>query len=406
MFKPVPIFIGLRYLRSSRKSGQLLSFISVLAGAGLVLGVGLLIVVSSVMNGFDRELRATILSVVPHIQLVHQTGVDDWQSERQKILLLDEVTQAVPYNQVKGLISKSAIARPVQLLGLSSEAMPAGLNSVLEKYSLKMPNSGGILLSEVVAQALNVKQNQRVSIIVPSIKGTAGSVQSFVVEGIFATHTEIDQSLALASLSQVGNIAGKEDQVTGFRLQIKDQFNARKVGMSIIRDLPFGYGFRDWFQTHGNLYQAIQLSRNMVSLLIFLIVAIAAFNVVSMLMMTVINKRKDIAVLQTLGLSRLNIICLFLMQGSMIGFVGISFGALLGIFGSYWVADFVIFLESFFGQQLLNTEVYPIDYIPVDLRWSNVAGISLIAMLLNTTATIYPALRASRSVPADELRYE
>ena len=181
MFKPVPIFIGLRYLRSSRKSGQLLSFISVLAGAGLVLGVGLLIVVSSVMNGFDRELRATILSVVPHIQLVHQTGVDDWQSERQKILLLDEVTQAVPYNQVKGLISKSAIARPVQLLGLSSEAMPAGLNSVLEKYSLKMPNSGGILLSEVVAQALNVKQNQRVSIIVPSIKGTAGSVQSFVV---------------------------------------------------------------------------------------------------------------------------------------------------------------------------------------------------------------------------------
>jgi lipoprotein-releasing system permease protein len=377
-----------------------------LAGAGLVLGVGLLIVVSSVMNGFDRELRATILSVVPHIQLVHQTGVDDWQSERQKILLLDEVTQAVPYNQVKGLISKSAIARPVQLLGLSSEAMPAGLNSVLEKYSLKMPNSGGILLSEVVAQALNVKQNQRVSIIVPSIKGTAGSVQSFVVEGIFATHTEIDQSLALASLSQVGNIAGKEDQVTGFRLQIKDQFNARKVGMSIIRDLPFGYGFRDWFQTHGNLYQAIQLSRNMVSLLIFLIVAIAAFNVVSMLMMTVINKRKDIAVLQTLGLSRLNIICLFLMQGSMIGFVGISFGALLGIFGSYWVADFVIFLESFFGQQLLNTEVYPIDYIPVDLRWSNVAGISLIAMLLNTTATIYPALRASRSVPADELRYE
>jgi lipoprotein-releasing system permease protein len=154
------------------------------------------------------------------------------------------------------------------------------------------------------------------------------------------------------------------------------------------------------------LYKAIQLSRNIVGLLIFLVVAIAAFNVVSMLMMTVMNKRKDIAVLQTLGLSRLNIIVLFLTQGSMIGFVGTFLGVLLGVFGSYGISNFVALVETSLGDAILNTEVYPIDYIPVDLRWGDVAVVVITALILNIVATVYPALRASRTVPADELRYE
>ena len=148
------------------------------------------------------------------------------------------------------------------------------------------------------------------------------------------------------------------------------------------------------------------MSRNMVVLLIFLIVAIAAFNVISMLMMSVMNKRKDIAVLQTLGLSRGDIVSVFLVQGSMIGIVGITLGVLLGVLGCYVVADLVSWFEAILGTSFLDTEVYPIDYIPVDLRWADVAMISGIALLLNVTATVYPALRASRTVPADELRYE
>ncbi len=406
MFKPVSIFIGLRYFFLGNRSNLLVSFISLLAIAGLVLGVALLVIVLSVMNGFDRELRNNILSVVPHVQLIHQVGVDNWQSEQQVISQLKQVTEATPYNEVKGLLNRRQIARPIQLLGLSSEFLPAGLGSVLDNYHLSVPTVGQLLLSEVLAEFLNVEVNQSVSVIIPSGSEGSTKVHPFTVSGIFATHTELDQSLAIASLEQVAQIAGTPGQVLGFRLQVEDQFNARNIGFDVIKQLPFGYGFRDWFQTHGNLYQAIQLSRNLVGLLIFLIVAIAAFNVISMLMMSVMNKRKDIAILQTLGLSQGSIVRLFLMQGSMIGFFGISIGVILGIVGCYWIADLIGWLESLLGMTFLDTSIYPIDYIPVDLRWGDVTTIATVALVLNVLATIYPALRASRTVPAEELRYE
>ena len=406
MFKPASVFIGLRYFFAGQRSALLVSFISLLAIAGLVLGVALLIIVLSVMNGFDRELRDNILSVVPHVQLIHQSGIEDWQSERDNIMQMDSVTNAVPYADAEGLMSHRQNARPVQLLGLSATAMPAGLASVLTRYNLAIPAQGRVLISEVIADALNAKTNQRVSMIVPAENGRSTTVYSFIVEGVFATHTELDQSLVIASLPQVAEIAGIPNRAQGFRLQVNDHFNARNIGFEIINQLPFGYGFRDWFQTHGNLYQAIQLSRNMVVLLIFLIVAIAAFNVISMLMMSVMNKRKDIAVLQTLGLSRGDIVGVFLVQGSMIGVVGIALGVLLGVLGCYFVPNLVSWFEAALGAPFLDTEVYPIDYIPVDMRWTDVSMIAGVALVLNIVATIYPALRASRTVPADELRYE
>jgi len=240
---------------------------------------------------------------------------------------------------------------------------------------------------------------------VPSADGPTVA-EAFTLVGVFATHTEIDQLLAIGALPVVADVAGIGGMVNGFRVQTDDQFNARQLGYQILERLPFGYGFRDWFQTHGNLYQAIQLSRNMVGLLIFMIIAIAAFNVISMLMMSVMDKRKDIAILQTLGLTRREILQLFLTQGVLIGLFGILIGVLLGVLGCLWVADLVLWMESLFGVIFLNTEVYPIDYIPVDLRWSDVLTVSLAAVLLNLLATLYPALRASRMVPADELRYE
>ena len=406
LFKPASAFIGLRYFFAGQRSALLVSFISLLAIAGLVLGVALLIIVLSVMNGFDRELRDNILSVVPHVQLIHQSVVEDWQSERDNIMQMGSVTDAVPYADAEGLMSHRQNARPVQLLGLSATAMPAGLASVLTRYNLAIPAQGRVLISEVIADVLNAKTNQRVSMIVPAENGRSTTVYSFIVEGVFATHTELDQSLVIASLPQVAEIAGIPNRAQGFRLQVNDQFNARNIGFEIINQLPFGYGFRDWFQTHGNLYQAIQLSRNMVVLLIFLIVAIAAFNVISMLMMSVMNKRKDIAVLQTLGLSRGDIVGVFLVQGSMIGVVGIALGVLLGVLGCYFVPNLVSWFEAALGAPFLDTEVYPIDYIPVDLRWTDVSMIAGVALMLNIVATIYPALRASRTVPADELRYE
>ncbi|MDC3249266.1 FtsX-like permease family protein, partial [Porticoccaceae bacterium] len=362
--------------------------------------------VLSVMNGFDRELRERILSVVPHIQLIHGVGVSDWQSQTQLIAELDQVTEVTPYNEAEGLIHSGQQTRPIQLLGLSAQALPRGLENVIREAGLTVPQSGQLLLPQPMAEDLHVVVGQRVTVIIPAINGRATAAHSFLLTGIFATHTELDQILGLASLQQVGNIAGVEGLVQGFRLQVEDQFDARQIGYRLLEQLPFGYGFRDWFQTHGNLYQAIQLSRNLVSLLIFLIVAIAAFNVVSMLMMSVVNKRGDIAVLQTLGLSRQAIVQLFLIQGAMIGLFGIALGVLLGVIGCYWVADLVLWIESMVGSRFLDTAVYPIDYVPVDLRWGNVAQIAAVAIVLNIIATIYPALRASRVVPARELRFE
>jgi len=406
LFKSVPVFVGLRYFTSGGRGSLLVSFISMLAIAGLALGVALLVVVLSVMNGFDRELRERILSVVPHIQLIHGVGVSDWQSQTQLIAELDQVTEVTPYNEAEGLIQSGQQTRPIQLLGLSAQALPRGLENVIQEAGLTVPQSGQLLLPQPMAEDLNVVVGQRVTVIIPAINGRATAAHSFLLTGIFATHTELDQILGLASLHQVGNIAGVEGLVQGFRLQVEDQFDARQTGYRLLEQLPFGYGFRDWFQTHGNLYQAIQLSRNLVSLLIFLIVAIAAFNVVSMLMMSVVNKRGDIAILQTLGLSRQAIVQLFLIQGAMIGLFGIALGVLLGVIGCYWVADLVLWIESMVGSRFLDTAVYPIDYVPVDLRWENVAQIAAVAIVLNIIATIYPALRASRVVPAQELRFE
>jgi len=405
LFKPLPLFIGLRYFSSGGGGNRLVSFISLLAISGLVLGVGLLIIVLSVMNGFDRELRERILSVVPHVQIIHQQGVADWRADSLLIAGQPSVTEVTPYSEVNGLVHFRQTSRPIQLLGLDDSAVPAGLNKVLAEAAVSVPQGNQLLLSEVLAQSLNIRLGQRLTVIVPAAQGPTVA-QAFTVAGVFATHTEIDQLLAIGSLPQVAELAGVPGLVNGFRVQVDDQFNARQLGYRMLEELPFGYGFRDWFQTHGNLYQAIQLSRNMVGLLIFMIIAIAAFNVISMLMMSVMDKRKDIAILQTLGLTRADILRLFLTQGVMIGLFGIAIGVLLGILGCLWVADFVLWLESLLGVTFLNTEVYPIDYIPVDMRGSDVLMVALAAVGLNLLATLYPALRASRMIPADELRYE
>ena len=406
MFRSVPLFVGLRYFTAAGRGNLLVSFISLLAIAGMALGVGLLVVVLSVMNGFDRELREKILSVVPHIQLLHNTGVSDWQGQQQLIAELDNVTEVSPYNQLEGLLYNRQDSRPLQLLGLADSAMPSGMESMLADASLALPKGNAVLLSASLAESLGLVAGQQVAVIVPAIEGGQAAAFSMQLAGIFATHTELDQVLGLTSLEQVAKMNGSDNVVQGFRVQIDQQFDARQIGYRILDDLPYGYGFRDWFQTHGNLYQAIQLSRNMVGLLIFLIVAIAAFNVVSMLMMSVVSKRKDIAVLQTMGLSEADILKLFLFQGTLIGLFGIALGVAVGLLGCYWLADLVGWLEVLLGGNLLNTAVYPIDYIPVDVRWLDVATIAAVAMVLNMLATLYPARRASRVAPADELRYD
>ena len=405
MFKPTAVYIGLRYTLSRAQPNHLVSFISALAVTGMVLGVALLIVVVSVMNGFERELRERILNLVPHVVLINSRIDSDWRSGFTDLEDLEVVQEITPYAELQGLIYARGKTQPLRLLGFSKGQVPAGFASMLAEQSLGLPKSGEVLLSKTLLERLKVSLGQSVRLVFPGTQSGKTRVQRLTVSGVFATHTELDQVLAIGQLEQVAQIAGFESGVGGFRVQLDDPFKAREVGYQLLQKLPYGYGFRDWFQTHGNLYQAIQLSRNMVGLLIFMIVAIAAFNVVSMLMMSVIDKRRDIAVLQTLGLSGRSIVQVFLVQGGVIGALGIATGVLLGVVGCLWIGEFIGWVEQLSGRVLLDTAVYPIDYVPVDLRAGDVLVIAAVAALLNGMATVYPAIRASRVAPATELRY-
>lgn len=406
MFRSVPIFIGLRYFSSGGRANRLISFISMLALIGLSLGVGMLILVLSVMNGFDKEMREHILSVVPHVQLVNPMSKEDWRSQRQLIATVPQVSEVSPFNQLEGMVFSRNNTRPIQVLGFSPDAIPKGLSEVLKRANVGMPKKGELLLAKPIAEALNLSLGKPITLILPSEGKQRAQIAPLRLTGVFSTRTELDQVLGIVSLSQAGQLLGDKDSIYGFRVQVDDLFNAKFIGQRILSQLPKGFQLRDWTQTHGNLYHAIQLSRNMVGLLVFLIIGVAAFNVISMLMMMVINKRKDIAILQTMGLSKQHIVQLFLVQGVLIACLGIFLGVVLGVMGCYWVADFVQIVEGILGAQFLNTSVYPIDYVPVDLRWRDVFFVALSAIGLTLLAALYPAIKASRTVPAEALKYE
>lgn len=410
----LPWFIGLRYVRF-RGGGSLGSFISALAMIGMVMGVALLIIVMSVMNGFDRELRQHILRLVPHVQLLRSEGIIDPAALIEFVESEPDVIEAYPETSLKGMIYHRQKALPMQLVGLDfASAMPSGLSAILTNKP--PPQAGQVLIAEHLAKASAIVPGDTITLILPgkaSAAGGGGGVQSnakpqavsVVVAGLFATHTQLDQLLVLAPLAEVNRYAGVVGAAT-VSVQLEDLFEARNAGYRMIGQLPAGYAFRDWFQSYSGLYQSIQLSRNMVSLLVFLVVAIAAFNVISMMMMSVLDKRASIAILKTLGMRTGAVMGVFWVQGTLIGLVGVVVGVALGLMGTLIVPHLLGVIEYLVGAQLLNIEIYPIDYLPVDVRLPDVALICAAALVLNFFAAAYPAWRASRVAPAEELRYE
>ncbi len=412
MFKPFPLYIGLRNFASGSRN-RLVSFISLLAILGLVLGVALLIVVMSVMNGFDHEMESRILGAVPHVRLFKDGGVEDVPALMEVLEAQENVRATMPFNQVEGMLTSRGKTRPVEVLGvdgaLSGEfvgqfVLPEVLASLQESEKT-------LLLAKGVAEKLMVSVGDRVTLLVPYVgvqknRQIAPTISAFTVGGVFETHTTIDQHLVLAQLDVVGSLAGTGGRPQGVQVKLNDIFQVRQTGFDLLRVLAPGYRFSDWIQTHGNLYQAIRMSRNMVSLLVFLIIGIAVFNVISMLMMTVLDKRSAIAILKTLGATNSEIITVFLTQGFLIGAVGSLLGAIIGISCAWKASAIVSGIESMLGFHFLSSEVYPIDYLPSELVWGDVLLIVAVALGLNFLATLYPALRAARTRPAEVLRYE
>jgi len=412
VFRPLPFYLALRNFTSGSRN-RLVSFISLLAILGLVLGVALLILVASVMNGFDREMETRILGAVPHIRLMNESGIEDEAQVRQLISGHPNVSAAMPFTRLEGMLTRRGRTHPVELLGIKPALSDRFIGQFIagEKMSALAEQPDGLLLARIIAEKLSVNVGDRVTLVVPSHRG-GGELQSpptvaaFTVLGTFATHTALDQGLVIANLSRVSELAGRDSRPGGIEVKVADLFQARQTGYQLLGMLPEGYRFSDWLQTHGNLYQAIKMSRNLVSLLVFLIVAIAVFNVISMLMMTVIDKRAEIAILKTQGASRGEIVSTFLAQGFLIGLFGAGLGVLLGVIGARHITDLAHWLESLLGRKLLNSEIYPIDYLPSVLSWGDVVTIVAVALSLNFLATLYPAFRAAGTRPAEVLRYE
>lgn len=403
------LLIGCRY-GASRDDKQMTAFISRLSTLGLVLGVALLVVVLSVMNGFDRELRERILGVMPQAVIYHRYGIEQWQDRVDALADHSDVLASAPFVKVQALAYHKAKVVPLMLLGVDP-ALEVGVSNIADmlpefKRALS-DNPGALLVGSGMAETLGLKVGTKLSIIVPSTSdGALPKIRSLTVSAIVHTGTQADNNLALSNLSTAAKLTATPERAGGIRIKVKDLFEAPKIAREISRDWGYGYYSSDWTRTHGNLYQAIHMSKQLVSMLLFLIIGIAAFNVVTTLIMVVSDKRSDIAILRTMGASQRQIMAIFLVQGGLIGGLGTLFGLLVGVTLTFVATDAVAWLESVSGFQFLKSDVYPISYLPTDIQLADIALVALAALLLSTLAALYPAWKASKTQPAEALRYD
>lgn len=407
-------FVGRRFGRSNSNS-QLVSFISGISTIGLILGVAMLVVVVAVMNGFDRDLRTKILSVVPQASLFHRDGIQDWPSEIERIRALDGfeyVEATAPFVHLEGMLSRGKTVIPALVYGVepSLEAGVSHITDYLQQDLLtrldEEPNT--LVLGQGLAKKLSVTTGDTLSFIVPkpNSRGSAAGVKQLRVIALLDTGTELDHKLGIMSLTQASRLASVPGTVTGIRLRLHDLFDAPSVVSNLSRQLPYGYYTSDWTRTHGNLYHAVQMSSSLVSLLLVLIIAIAVFNVVSTLVLAVVEKQGDIAILRTMGASPGDILRVFMVQGSTIGLLGTALGVLVGI-GLSWLAPYLLIgIEQLTNTDLLRSDIYPVSDLPIDNRWQDIAFIAVVALVLSFFASIYPAWKASKIQPAEALRYD
>jgi lipoprotein-releasing system permease protein len=385
--------------------GHLSAFLSSLSMLGLVLAISLLIIVLSVMNGFDKEMRERILSLVPHITVYPDSPVADGRPIIAALQAHPSVVSVAPFAQFDALVMHGTDIETVRGVGLDPSgngdfsALAAYLDA--EEFSRFRAQRDALILGAGVAKQLDVKVGERLNLIVPGADHTqATRFQAVQLSAILTTGTELDQTIALVQLPLASDLAGLHGKVSGFRVTTRELFDVQRISLELQESLPAGYYAIDWMMTHGNLYSAIQLSRDLVTILLFSIIAVAAFNVVSSLVLVVLDKQGNIAILRTLGATGGDIASIFVMQGAMIGVVGVVLGSVAGILGSLAVPHLVSRLEQLLGMQFLNTDVYPVSFLPVDLLARDIVTVGAIALGMCVIAAIYPARRAAAMAPA------
>jgi len=403
--------LGQRYALS-RDTSHLVSFISRMSVLGLIIGVALLLLVMSIMNGFDRELRERILRILPQVSVLHSDGIAPDAPTVVQLSQHPQVLAASPFVRFEALLTHRGEVAPVGVLGVdvANAHERATLQHYLAGDSLSQleGDTRKVILGRALAEQLKVASGQRLTLVIPRRAEARAAPELAIVEvvDIFDSGTEIDNNLVIAGFATASALSSHPGRASGVRLQLTDLFQASAVSASLAQTLPYGYHITNWTRTHGNLYQAIQMSKRLVSLLMLLLIGIAAFNLVSTLIMVVVDKQGDIAILRTLGASTGEIIAIFLTQGGLIGALGTLIGLGVGVCLSLTVMPVVALLEQHLGIRFLQTDVYPVSYLPSQLMWQDIIAIGGSALLLSLVASLYPAWRASRVLPAEALRYE
>ena len=384
---------------------------------GLALGVVVMIVVLSVMNGFDHEMRTRVLGMVPHATIESGDPITDWKALAARVQENSEVLAVAPFTQMQGLLTHEGKVQKVLLNGIdpAQERKVSIIDNFIQQGKLDSlePGSFGIMIGDKAAAKLGVAVGDKLTFVAPEVSLTPAGMfprmKRFEVTGIFHVGAgEIDGYLGLTNLDDLARLhRWKPNQVQGLRLKFKDLFAAPRTSWEIAQKLgENNFYSRDWTRTHGNLYQAIRMEKAMIGLLLLLIVAVAAFNIISTLVMVVNDKKGDIAILRTLGSTPSQIMAIFMVQGTVIGVVGTLIGAALGILAALNVSAAISALEGLIGHKFLNADVYFIDYLPSQLMAQDVFQVCGAALVLSFLATLYPAWRAARTQPAEALRYE
>jgi lipoprotein-releasing system permease protein len=410
------LFIGLRYTRAKRRN-HFISFISLISLLGITLGMTALITVMSVMNGFQKEVRTRILGVASHVQV---SGIDGtltgWRRVAGETLRHPEVEAAAPFVSAQGMVSYGQIVSGVAVRGILPEmendvADFAGM-MVDGELSDLVPGGFGMVIGRELARALGVFTGDKIVLISPQGQVTPAGIlprlKQFTITGIFqAGHFEYDSSLVLIHMSDAQKLYRMgEDEVSGVRLKLRDLFHAPQVVRELAPMISAEVYISDWSRQHANYFRAIQIEKRMLSLILALIIAVAAFNIVSTLVMAVTDKQSDIAILRTLGASPRSIMKVFIVQGTLIGVLGTTLGVIGGVLLAYNIEAVIGAIERVFSVQFLSREVYYISEIPSDLQLPDVITVAAVSFVLTLLATLYPSYRASKVNPAEALRYE
>lgn len=408
----LPLYIGLRYTWAKRRN-SFISFVSLFAFMGMALGVFALVVVLSVMNGFDRELKERILRVVPHGFIDSNEPMEEWRPLAKQVLQHPRVLGAAPYIEGYGMAAYDGSVHGIEIQGILPdverdvsqvhEYMLAGSMETL------VPGRYHLVMGSLLARYLGVTTGDKVNVTLPEVSITPAGVfprsKRFTVTGIFEVGAQLDQTLVLMHLDDAQKLFRQKQGIDGLRLHFDDIYRAPAIVKALQASLSDPYQGRDWSATQGSLFQAVQMEKTVVGIMLGIIIAVAAFNIVTSLIMMITEKRSDIAVLRTMGLSAGGVVAIFIVQGTAIGLIGIVIGALLGILVAQNLAPMVTWVEQALGAQIFDPTVYFVTTMPSQLQLHDVLWVCLGAASISFLATCYPAYRAAQIAPAEALRY-